>query len=414
MRLVYSRHELFLFCSFFLIVLSNSIYLNSIGKNTIVEYLGYLLLLIEIYHGFLTKASIRNKPRKMIIFCIIFILFNIGIIVQDLPIKKRIVLILSMFILESFMALGEGVVTKRKDIQMISDAIIWGCISCLLIAILTRSAVIIGDFGVGDGFPGFASGMMHKNFFGATILVGFSGLYLCRLVGLKHKYDIMLIMAGLCMIFLSGSRGTWMLALILIVISNIYRISIVKKHQRIVLAWIAGTSLVIIAYIVFKNWALNSINYMYRIRGLVNYLNIYHGDTFHMFFGNAEMAYQEGMDYNTNIRSVIGWDGTTEMAILNILIKNGMIGTFGYFLIFITVIRDTFKIRKKEYRWFSTGLISTMIISMLVESYLVNLQFVFSAVSFAMIGGICYIDKMENVRKGYDDVYKKFNGREEK
>lgn len=395
MRLAYSRHELFLFCSFFLIVLSNSIYLNSIGKNTIVEYLGYLLLLIEIYHGFLTKASIKNRPRKMIVFCIVSILFNIGIVVQNLPVKRRIVLILSMFILESFMVLGEGGITKRKDIRIISDAIIWGCLSCFLIALLTRSAVIIGDFGVGDGFPGFASGMMHKNFFGATILVGFSGLYLCRLVGLKRKYDIMLIMAELCMIFLSGSRGTWMLTLILIVISNIYRISMVKKHQRIVLAWVAGTGLVIIAYIVFKNWALNSINYMYRIRGLVNYLNIYHGDTFHMTFGNAEMAYQEGGNYNTNIRTVIGWDGTTEMAVLNILIKNGMVGAFGYFIVFVRLIRNIFTINKKKYQYFSIGLISIMLISMLVESYLVNLQFAFSAGSFVLIWGICYLEMVE-------------------
>lgn len=74
-------------------------------------------------------------------------------------------------------------------------------------------------------------------------------------------------------------------------------------------------------------------SYMIRMKGFITYIELYKADFFHMWYGNAEMAWKDG-NYVNNVRAVIGWDGTVELSFLSILVKNGILGYFGYDSVF--------------------------------------------------------------------------------
>ena len=63
------------------------------------------------------------------------------------------------------------------------------------------------------------------------------------------------------------------------------------------------------------------------MRGLSNLVDYLLQDSRNLFFGVSDIAYANtGFSYTTNMRQFLGWQSSVEMAYVNILIKNGLIG----------------------------------------------------------------------------------------
>lgn len=135
----------------------------------------------------------------------------------------------------------------------------------------------------------------------------------------------------------------------------------------------------------YTSYALKSGSYLYRVQGLINYLNYYSNDSFHILFGSSEMAFRDPtIDYATAVRSVIGWNGTVELSILSILIKNGIIGLCGYLLIYIRwlliSLKSDFTIRN-----YYLAVYSTLLVSAFVENYITNMHVLFGLMLYLIL-----------------------------
>lgn len=102
-----------------------------------------------------------------------------------------------------------------------------------------------------------------------------------------------------------------------------------KASQRGIFVFVVSIVGVIGAALVYSFIISDSGSYMIRMKGFITYIELYKADFFHMWYGNAEMAWKDG-NYVNNVRAVIGWDGTVELSFLSILVKNGILGYFGY------------------------------------------------------------------------------------
>ena len=86
----------------------------------------------------------------------------------------------------------------------------------------------------------------------------------------------------------------------------------------------------------YVNYAMNIDTYMYRIRGLLNYLDYYEEHIYYMVFGSAEMAYEKDVPYVDAIRSTVGWDGTLQF-VCCLLLLNHIFKVFMLYLVFIVI-----------------------------------------------------------------------------
>jgi hypothetical protein len=134
----------------------------------------------------------------------------------------------------------------------------------------------------------------------------------------------------------------------------------------------------------------SSSTYGYRFRGVRNYLNYAKGDWFHLIFGNAEMAWSgAGAHYVQTIQKTVGWDGTYEMGFINTLIKNGVLGLGGFAVMYVHLIRVTLKSKKSEFCRMNLTLLSVLLVSALVESFVCNIHSIFGVYCYLVMAGFC-------------------------
>ena len=97
------------------------------------------------------------------------------------------------------------------------------------------------------------------------------------------------------------------------------------------------------------------------------------------------MAFRDPtIDYATAVRSVIGFNGTVELSILSILIKNGIIGLCGYLLIyirwFLIFIKSDFTVKN-----YCFSVYFTLIVSAFVENYITNMHVMFGLMLYLIL-----------------------------
>lgn len=396
MKTKVKTRDISVFLACFLVVISNSRYLNISGIQTWFQYTGYGIFLSIIYGRLVKEKQIYEKKIEIRIFIVVFLLFCLGIIFQDLSISKKITLLLSMFILESFMVFGGRVIKRRDDLYTIAKAIIVAGIICVLLMVAAKTPYFIESSG--DGLTGMTYGFMHKNYFAATCLVCIVVLYVYGELTAISKVNTWGFI-GLALVMTSGSRGTCLMMLTFLFIANLDKfMNRMTRKTRMFFGFFMLVAVAAVGCVAYKIWASYSINYLYRLRGLTNYWKIYHKDTFHILFGNAEMAYRTGGSFVTNFRSVVGWDGTPEMAFLNILIKNGIIGLVGYVIIFTYIIRKREKQISIKKKCLFIAILACMIMSAFVESYLVNLRYVVSPLFFILLHTMTKANKLQGVQ----------------
>lgn len=383
-----NKRSIILFMSFFCLTMGESIVFVKTGINGFFEYTGYLILLVAIYYNYIKYE--RNK-NKIIYFLLILFLFNIGIIMQpslDIIIKLR--LILSMFILASFAIITEGYIKTFKHIAVASYGIFVGIMVSIIIAIIFGGTLIDASSEGLIGTNAFTGGLDNKNFFSGATLGVFSGIYLYNRFYKKSRLNIIIMLFSILMLIVSNSRGGYILFIIFFVISNFNVIKKIKKNQRKMLIALFFVLIFFVAIYFYNIVVVNSSNYMYRVNGLLNLIEYYTDNYFLIFFGASNIAFiDNAQSYNENVRSVLGWDGTTELVLLNIFIKNGLMGFIGYIIIFIRVIKVAINAKKWEYKISILAVVIMLLISSLVETYMVNLHLVFGVFCYITIAGLC-------------------------
>ena len=390
--MILNKKRLIMFIAFFLITIGNSGFLTILGINNIVEYLGYAILIIHIY---IERITIPNEYKKNISiqFIIVWALFSFGIIVQNelsLLIKAR--LIFSMFILSSLAITSECYIESLKDVKVISYAILFAMVcSTILGAIGGFSLLTYATEGIFSDW-GFNGGLQHKNYFAADIIAGFIGIYFYNKFNNNRKKYIIMLLLLFSLLILANSRGALVIFIIFFILANSDKLIKIKKEQR---RYLLGFLIILICIsggIYFNSIVSNSGSYLYRLQGLINFFDYYSDSYFYLIFGNAEMAFSDtDVSYNENVRSVLGWDGTTELALLSILIKNGILGLIGYIIIFINIIKCGVKKSKIQNKIMIISLLISFLISGMIETYISNINIVYSAFCYVVMAGLCNI-----------------------
>jgi hypothetical protein len=135
---------------------------------------------------------------------------------------------------------------------------------------------------------------------------------------------------------------------------------------------------------------LSSSTYGYRFRGVRNYLKYAWGDWYHLIFGNAEMAWSGlGEHYVQTVQKVVGWDGTYEMGFINTLIKNGILGLIGFAWMYIYFVRVTMGSKKRWPKVINLSVLSVLLVSSLVESFVCNIHSIFGVYCYLLMAGVC-------------------------
>ena len=376
------KHTL-LFLSFFLITLGNSSYLTAIGIADKIQMTGYLLLMVMIFKCFMTNNS--RKGKLLSIFLIVFILFSIGIIRQDLAITTKIHLILTMIVIDSVALLSENIMTHLSDLKIVSYGILTAILISLILAMMNGiSLTTLAVEGVGDSSWGFNGGLQHKNYFAVSILASYMGFFFSKSTEKKDTRLSMLRFIEIILLVLSNSRGGYILFITFLLVVNFDKLKLIKKNQRLPLMIVVLLITALGTLYFYTKYVLTSGSYDIRLQGLENYIQRYSNDNFHLWYGNAEMAFRDsGLSYEENVRSIVSWNGTTELSILSILIKNGILGLIGYIIIFTLKILDCISLRQSKEKIFMISTIVVLLTSALLENYIVNIQITF--------GVFCYI-----------------------
>ena len=103
------------------------------------------------------------------------------------------------------------------------------------------------------------------------------------------------------------------------------------------------------------------------------------------------------MSYVYKIRSVVGWDGSLELSVLNILIKNGIIGLVAYIYIIFYACKNAGRINNWSVKSIYIAYLYTFILSGFVESYWSNIHVVYCAFSYIFVTGVVDISKDEEI-----------------
>ena len=294
-------------------------------------------------------------------------------------------LILTMIVIDSVALLSENIMTHLSDLKIVSYGILTAILISLILAMMNGiSLTTLAVEGVGDSSWGFNGGLQHKNYFAVSILASYMGFFFSKSTEKKDTRLSMLRFIEIILLVLSNSRGGYILFITFLLVVNFDKLKLIKKNQRLPLMIVVLLITALGTLYFYTKYVLTSGSYDIRLQGLENYIQRYSNDNFHLWYGNAEMAFRDsGLSYEENVRSIVGWNGTTELSILSILIKNGILGLIGYIIIFTLKILDCISLRQSKEKIFMISTIVVLLTSALLENYIVNIQITF--------GVFCYI-----------------------
>ena len=238
------------------------------------------------------------------------------------------------------------------------------------------------------------SGFQVKNYCGGIWLLLFvlNYIYYMRNGRLGHKERTVLVLF-LLLIVLSGSKGALALSMIWILLINFDKILKLKKNQKRIFVFLAGIIACLIGVYIYNNILINVYTYAYRMRGLSNLVDYLLQDLRNLFFGVSDIAYANtGFSYTTNMRQFLGWQSSVEMAYVNILIKNGLIGYASYILIFKDFLSDCKRCTVTD-QSIVKSLVIVLLISGLTETYAASIHYVVGPIMYCLIRGLIYQDR---------------------
>lgn len=380
--MVIKKNSIYIFIISFLLMISSSLYLSEIGINSSLLYLGYFLILLKIYKSLLKSKEVIYTQFFQVL--LIVFLLSIGILIQNLEIKQKIMLVLAYFLIASFTILGKYFLKSIDDLKIVSYAILMGYIIVCVLSLIVGTS-IIASVGEGVFSFGLTGGMGHKNIVAASLLVGLISIYTYIILGKKRNFDMYLVYIYILLIFLSGSRTIWIMTIIFFIISNMYIIKNLSKLKRYIFKFIITLLSIIIISIVIKYVLLESQNYLFRLLGVISFWDLHKDDYYHLVFGFSEIVYNSSNSYFENVWSLTEGIGTFEMGFLNIIARMGIIGFVGYVVLFNIILKKAKKIENIKKRYILYGIVYTMLFSGFVELYIVSVQYVYTIMTLCII-----------------------------
>ena len=380
--MVIKKNSIYIFIISFLLMISSSLYLSEIGINSSLLYLGYFLILLKIYKSLLKSKEVRYTQFFQVL--LIVFLLSIGILIQNLEIKQKIMLVLAYFLFLFFTILGKYFLKSIDDLKIVSYAILMGYIIVCVLSLIVGTS-IIASVGEGVFSFGLTGGMGHKNIVAASLLVGLISIYTYIILGKKKNFDMYLVYIYILLIFLSGSRTIWIMTIIFFIISNMYIIKNLSKLKRYIFKFIITLLSIIIISIVIKYVLLESQNYLFRLLGVISFWDLHKDDYYHLVFGFSEIVYNSSNSYFENVWSLTEGIGTFEMGFLNIIARMGIIGFVGYVVLFNIILKKAKKIENIKKRYILYGIVYTMLFSGFVELYIVSVQYVYTIMTLCII-----------------------------
>lgn len=390
MILKLSKRRIIYWAMFFVTLGSAQFFIN-FGISEYVEYIGLLLLLYGCYSN--VKIQSRKHVANLFFLLFIMILFSTGLLQQEMEMSKIISLILSMFILASIAIMPSGFLKSLVDVRRAGYGVLSGLVVSTVLAPLVGGSL---STAASEGFVvnfGFNGGLEHRNYFSYAIIASFMAIYSFYKFGNKRKIDKQVLIIELILLISSNSRSSYIVFLVFIYFANYTKLRVSKHYKSLTLIY--SLVLMSVAFVpLLQVLVTHSETFSFRMNGLANYLAMYGTDSFHLIFGNAEMAFRNsGMSYSDNIRSVIGWNGSVELVFLNILVKNGVLGLVGYVLIFWKYFMRLKKSKDAYMKVQIYGIVISFIVSALVESFLANINYVYSVMNYILIVGMISISE---------------------
>lgn len=357
----------------------------------LIEYLGIAVLLILCYWP--TKTH-HISVTKIIKVLFLTSLLSIGAFIKGTPTKACYMIALTSFALMSFSLMSQSILSTNKRIKIAASAIFSGAVFSALIGLITGTLGF--TLGSDESIVGilYVSGFQVKNYCGGIWLLLFilNYIYYIRNGRLGYKEKIVLTMF-LFLIVLSGSKGALALSLIWILLINFDRILKFRKNQKKIFGFVVGIVACLIGVYIYNNILINVYTYAYRMRGLSNLVEYMLQDSRNLFFGLSDIAYaNSGVDYTTNMRRFLGWQSSVEMAYVNILIKNGLIGFISYILIFKNFLSGCKRCTATD-QSIVKSLVIVLLISGLTETYAASIHYVVGPVMYCLIRGLIYQDR---------------------
>ncbi len=378
--------DMYLFTTIVLLTLSSCKAVIGTKMESALLYVGYLFLLGGIYISYL---RLNRKYRKRFIdkfVLILTVLFSVGILAQNLTIKRKLILLFTMLAILMTSTMAENFIKNYRNIRSMAYGCIWGVITSMIICLACGEPLwgeaVEGTLGIYWFFNG---GIRDKNI--ATIMLAMIiSLYIYdKHYGEFRQLDRVMIVIGFLFILLSNSRGAWIHTFVFFVMMNCEKLYIIRKNQRKLFAVCITIAGLIMAYFLFNKVILQSSTYLFRYRGLTNYLSMFGSDGYHMWLGNAEIAYDKDLDYVNTIRSITGWNGSLEIAWLNILIKNGLLGVIGFIIIFFRFFNVALKSDNVLNQAFCISLTVMLIVTSLVATYIQTVHSLFGIYCYLLI-----------------------------
>lgn len=380
-----AKKDILPFLGFFLITIGNGKYLGT-KHGDLIEYVGIAVLLFLCYWP--NKKNLINMKKLIkVIFLTLFL--SVGSFIKGTPTKACYLIVMTSFALISFALMSQSILSTNRKIKLAANAIFDGAVFSALIGLFTGTLgfSIVSD----ESIVGilYMSGFQVKNYCGGIWLLLFilNYIYDIRNGLLGYKEKIVLLILFLLIIF-SGSKGAFLLCLIWILMINLERILKIRKRQKRLFFFLVGIVACLMGLYVYNNILINVDTYAYRMRGLSSLLDYMLKDPRNLIFGISDIAYaNSGVDYTTNIRRFLGWQSSVEMAYVNILIKNGLIGFISYIFIFGKILSDC-KFCPSIDKKIINSLIVILLVSGLVETYAASIHYVVGPVIYCLIRGL--------------------------
>ncbi len=377
-------NELYIFITILLLTLSHCVAFVGTPVEAIIEYAGYILLLGGILLSyFRTSRTYRRKNTTKMVFLLLILMLP-GILMQHLPTTRKMTIILTILAIIIVSVMSEKFLKNYHLFRVMAYACVVGIVMSMFISVISGVPIIRYTsepvFGMIYYFNG---GIRDKNV--ATMMIAIMiSIYIDSHERNRFRnIDKLTIGISLIVLFVANSRGAWIEFVVFMLMLNYRKIENITKAHRGV--FIVSVVLVITPLVVtfYNRFIMQSETYLFRYRGLMNYITKFAEDDFHMIFGNAEMAYGSGQDYAIAVRSVTGWNGTIENAWLNILIKSGILGIIGYIILFVRAIITAIRCENILYKTIYLSVTITLIVSSFAAIYIQTIH--------GLFGIYCYL-----------------------
>lgn len=373
------------FLVFFLITIGNGKFINSQFGN-LVEYAGLIMLMLAcIWAG--SKISI-NRIRKFLKVIVLSVLLSIGSFFQDTQTSARLMIAGTSLILTCFATVSDHLISSNVKIKMTADAILCGAVFTTVIGLLTGTLGL--EFNSRDAIINvlFMAGFEVKNYCGGIWLLLLILYYIYYSREDKTQKMILPLCVLIVLQVLSGSKAAILLSVLFLALANYNRFLPFKKNQKKLIRFVLCVIAFVAGVYIYNNLLSGVSTYAYRMRGLSKLLDHMSADTSRLYFGFSEIAYaNNGKNYTTNMRDFLGWEASVEMAYVNILIKSGMVGIIAWICIYGSFLKQAATLNRHDQE-LVYAIIGIMLISGLVETYIVSIHYVVGPVLYCLLNGL--------------------------